>query len=105
MPRYCTDSAIKKAKRTDVQQAEVTRGRRIGYSRWNHCKNKVKSNARNSAWMAENRDKILLKSKDKRMSEHMKKFGPDAIWWYKMHKGTRTVGLDGKDEEQDGGAC
>ena len=34
-------------------------------------------------------------------SEHMKKFGPDTIWWYKMRHGTRTVGLRDEDEGLD----
>lgn len=29
----------------------------------------------------------------------MQKFGPDAIWWYQMRKGTRTVGLEDKTED------
>ncbi|KAE9387293.1 hypothetical protein BT96DRAFT_948476 [Gymnopus androsaceus JB14] len=125
MPQDRTYSAIQKSKHTDVEQAKITKCKCIDYSRWNRCKNKEAYNTANREQMRitcagmkdkekivcqdsqrasskkyylKNRTEILQKAKDKCMSAHMKKFGPDSIWWYKMCKGTLQTGLRDKEE-------
>ncbi|KAE9387646.1 hypothetical protein BT96DRAFT_1004928 [Gymnopus androsaceus JB14] len=110
MPRDRTYSAIRKSKRTDVEQAKITKCKRVDYSRWNHRKTRAgmkdkekivrqdSQRASSKKYYLKNRTEILQKAKDKRMSAHMKKFGPDSIWWYKMRKGTLRTGL--RDEEE-----
>ncbi|KAE9391454.1 hypothetical protein BT96DRAFT_1001312 [Gymnopus androsaceus JB14] len=142
MARGHTSSAIKKAKCSDAEQAEVIKGKRIGYSRWNQQKNKAQYNASNSARMSKkrveldqiqnaeaqewqrvaarksylkNHTNITQTANDKWMTfaspifllfiglillsgrAHMEKHGNNAIWWFKMHKGTRRVGTDSAD--------